>query len=194
MYISQDEILGMATKVVADITFSEDMMGKRTYNAVMKALRQGYIATRGGAAAKYYGIITNHYKLPCMRFSRSASYWDGVSLYKLPDECATPLSEFWQADRVMFRLEKPEEYEQALSGKYYSNIRDAIKEPNFNDLVRDSRNKDHAYMRILKSKDTMFFDAIAKEYITTPEYLDKLEAATEFLKRGGTMQFKLKGD
>lgn len=193
MSLSQEQILDMAKEVTAVIEFSEDMLGKRTYNAVMKALNQGYIPTRTGVAAKYYNLLTSHYKMPRMVFSRGARWWDGVHLHSLPDECAEPLSEFWAADRVLYRMEHPEEYSNALAGRQYSGIRDAINEPDYKKLVRQSRENDYTYMRILSTKDVMYFDAIASKYLGTADYKAKLEAAKQMMQ-GGTMTFKLKGD
>lgn len=193
MSLSQDQILDMAKEVTAVIEFSEDTLGKRTYNAVMKALKQGYIPTRSGAAAKFYSLLCSHYKIPRMVFSRGARWWDGVNLHNLPDECIEPLSEFWTADRVLYRMENPEDYNNALNNtNLYSSVRDAVKEPDYKKLLQQSRTNTYAYMRILSTKDVMYFDAIASKYINTQHYKDALEQATK-LMQGGTMTFKLKG-
>lgn len=195
MALSPDAILDMATTVTATIEFSEDIMGKRTYNAVTKALTQGYIATRGGQAAKYYDLLTTHYKLPSMVFSRGARWWDGMTMRGLPDECAAPLSEFFTADRVLFRMEEPEKYNQAVDQRIvgYNSYRDALKEPDFVELIKKSRRYTHSSMRILHTKEVMYFDAIAKEYLQTQSYKDGLAQALKLLKDGGTMTYKIKG-
>lgn len=193
MYFSQDQILEMAHHVKATINFDADSLGKRTYNAVAKALKQGYIPTRGGAAATYYGLLVNHFNMPHMCFSRGSKWWDGVVLFNLPDECVKPLEEFWHADRVMFRLEHPEEYEKALGSTYYSGVRDAIKEPQFDKLIQASRSGANAYMRILYTKDEMHFNNIAKEYLNTFTYQQKLKDALDMLARGGAVSYQLKG-
>ena len=193
MYFSQDQIMEMASDVKAIVRFDADTLGKRTYNAVAKALKQGYIATRGGAAATYYGLLVNHFAMPHMSFSRTARWWDGVNLYDLPDGCAPHLKEFWHADRVLYRMENPEEWQQAQTGNYYSRIRDAIAEPDFNALVTQSRSKDHAYMRILSTKDQMFFDKIAQVYVDSFDYQQKLKDALAMLERGGSITYKIKG-
>lgn len=193
MSLSQDQILDMAKEVTAVIEFSEDMLGKRTYNAVMKALNQGYIPTRTGVAAKYYSLLTSHYKMPRMVFSRGARWWDGVHLVNLPDECTEPLSEFWSADRVLYRMENPEDWNNAVNKTgYYSGIRDAVQEPDYKKLLQQSRTNEYAYMRILSTKDVMYFDAIASKYVGTDDYKAKLETAKRMMQ-GGTMTFKLKG-
>lgn len=193
MYFSTAQIMEMASDIKAVVRFDADTLGKRTYNAVAKALKQGYIPTRSGAAATYYGLLVNHFDMPHMCFSRSARWWDGVNFYNLPDGCDAPLSDFWHADRVLYRLEHPEEYQQALSNAYYNSIRDAIKEPNFKELVRSSRNKDNAYMRILSTKDQMHFDKIAQVYVDSFGYQQKLKEALAMLDRGGSMAYQIKG-
>lgn len=194
MSLSQDQILNMAKEVTAVIEFSEDMLGKRTYNAVMKALNQGYIPTRSGVVAKYYSLLTSHFKMPHMVFSRGARWWGGVHLVNLPDECADPLAEFWTADRVLYRMENQEEYNNAVAGNgyMYSGIREAVQEPDYKKLIQQSRANEYAYMRILNTKDVMYFDAIASKYLGTDDYKAKLETAKK-LMQGGTMTFKLKG-
>ena len=194
MSLSQDQILDMAKEVTAVIEFSEDTLGKRTYNAVMKALKQGYIPTRSGAAAKFYNLLCSHYKMPRMVFSRGTRWWDGVQLVNLPDECIEPLSEFWTADRVLYRMENQEEYNNAVAsnGYLYSGIREAIQPPDYKKLIQQSRTNGYVHMRILNTKDVMYFDAIASKYINTQHYKDALEQATK-LMQGGTMTFKLKG-
>ncbi len=193
MYFSTDQIIEMASDIKAVVRFDADTLGKRTYNAVAKALKQGYIPTRSGAAATYYGLLVNHFDMPHMCFSRSARWWDGVALYNLPDGCEAPLSDFWHADRVMYRLENPVEYQKAMSGQPYSGVKYAVKEPNFLDLVRQSRGKRHAYMRILSTKDQMHFDKIAQVYVDSFGYQQKLKEALAMLDRGGSMAYQIKG-
>ena len=192
MIFSHDKIMSMATDVKAVIRFDADTLGKRTYNAVAKALKQGYIASRGGAAATYYGLLVNHFGMPHMTFSRTARWWDGVTMYGLPDGCAAPLKEFWMADRVMFRMENPEEYQKAQSSDY-SGTRDALKEPAFEALVRSSRDNHQSYMRLLHTKDQMFFDKIAQVYVDSFGYQQKLKDALAMLDRGGSMAYQIKG-
>lgn len=193
MYFSHDQIMDMASDVKAIVRFDADTLGKRTFNAVSKALKQGYIPTRSGAAATYYGMLVNQFGMPHMCFSRTARWYDGVNLYNLPDGCAKPIEDFWHADRVLYRLENPEEYKQAQTSGYYSRTRDALKEPDFESLVCSSRNKDNAYMRILSTKDHMHFDNIAKVYTETFEYQQKLKSALDMLARGGTFTYQIKG-
>lgn len=194
MYFSHDQIMDMASDVKATVRFDADTLGKRTYNAVVKALKQGYIPTRSGAAATHYGLLVNHFGMPHMCFSRAARWWDGVAMYNLPDDCLAPVSEFWHADRVLFRMENSEEYNNAINNTgYYSRVRDAIKEPDFKELLWNSRNKENGYMRILATKDPMHFDKIAAVYTETFEYQQKLKDALAMLDRGGSMSYQIKG-
>ena len=71
-------------------------------------------------------------------------------------------------------------------------IRDAVQEPDYKKLLQQSRSNEYAYMRILSTKDVMYFDAIASKYVGTDDYKAKLEAAKRMMQ-GGTMTFKLKG-
>lgn len=192
MSITRDTLIEIASTVTVVVEFDKDRLGKRVHNAVTKALKQGYIATRSGMAAKYHGLIADHLGMPTMRFSRASSYWDGVAIHRLPEGCAEPLHELWTADRVLFRLEHPEEWQKAVTPGTFSHLRDAITEPDLKYLVANSHNG-HAYMRLLGTKDAMYFDKIAAQYINSPNYKIKLDQALELLNGGGSMTIELKG-
>ena len=149
----------------AQININLGKMGKVTKNRLIKAFEVGYLTSISGEAALYHDILAKHTNTPIMQFSKKGTYWTYL-YYRNMDSSGKPsLSDWWKADRVMYRIEKPEEYAKWEREKGYYQ-REFLTEPTWegDDCVR-----------ILSGKDVERFDIAAQGFLNSESYQQKKE-------------------
>ncbi len=97
-------------------------LGPRMKSNLVSALRTGVMTNLRGTAATTFGILTDAYKLPSIAFSSRTvgNTYAHIRYQRLSPECAAPLTEWWNADRSIFRMENSDTYHQfkELANKY----------------------------------------------------------------------------
>jgi hypothetical protein len=176
MYYDIYDLTKIATDAQLNINLGD--MGPRTSKAVIKAFDKGYLTSVRGEAAMYHAVLADKLGLPIMQFSKKGKWWDTLYLKNMDARCIPQLSEWWQTDRVLYRLENPEDYNKIISTKNdrYPDWRckDYLLEPDWQHKVKSSH-KEAFHIRILGGKELEMFDLIAKEYVKTDEYKENKE-------------------
>lgn len=191
MYYDIDVLSKIATNAQLNVELSK--MGPRTSKAVIKAFDKGYLPSVRGEGALYHSLLADQVGLPIMQFSKKGKYWDTLYLKNMDSRCIPQLSEWWQADRVLFRLEKPEEYLQYTSKRstghndnYYYHWRHGdFIEPDWEKQVAQ---KDQWHVAIYGGKELEMFDLVAKVYTSTEDYKEKKEKLIHMIESQETLK------
>lgn len=172
MYYNHDTLAKLSTKASYDVDLSR--MGPKTANAVIKSLRSGIIESTSGKAATYHDIIVDKLNVPALAFSKRGRYWDRLFVRNAPLSFKEGLREWWNLDRVTFRMEHPDQYQDMAATPWRSS---ELKEPDWGRLNSMS-------MSILGTKNLDVFNSIVKDVIADQEYIDKIESVIPLIKEG----------
>jgi len=196
MYYDLDSLSKVATDAQLNVELGQ--MGPRTKKAVIKAFEIGYLPSVRGEAALYHSLLADQIGLPIMQFSKKGKWWDTLYLKNMDTRYIPQLSEWWQADRVLFRLEKPEEYLEYTRardnhGRSYTHWRSGdFVEPEWEKEIknRSSKNNSNRIMQvgIYGGKELAMFDLIAKAYTSTDEYKEKKEKLIHMIETDETLR------
>lgn len=185
MYYDIDTLLKVGS--IAHINVPLSAMTDRTKNAVKRAIKSGMLQSTTGQAATYMAIIADYAKLPIMAFSKKGQYWNSLHLRHMPMEASQGLSEWWQTDRVLYRLEKPEEWGNAVRQyeeyKHHTWYGDVVVEPDWAVRLK----KANTSVRIVGTKDLNVFEPVAQLYIHTDDYKTKAETLIQLIDEGATI-------
>jgi hypothetical protein len=168
-------------KIATSAQFNIDLskLSKITRNRLIKGFELGYLSMNSGDASLYYGILSDHLKIPTIQFSMKDKYWDNLITKNMSSKGIPSLSNWWKADRVLFRMDKPEQWNRYItSGGWYMTA--YINEPDWNNDVS---------VCILSDKSLSNFEEIAKSYVDTEEYQEKKNQVLEMLKHGEVITF-----
>lgn len=175
---------------LAHVDVSLQGMSDRTKTTVKNALMTGIIQSTTGQAATYHAIICDHLQIPTLAFSKKGRYWESLHMKYVPEAAADKLSEWWQADRVMYRLEKPDEWndyvERAKNYNWYGEI---TEEPNWTDKLGCKLSR----IRIMGTKTLDRFEEIALCFTKDDEYKAKALKAIQLINEGETIHVQQKG-
>ena len=197
MFYDMYELAKISTN--AELTVDLVKMGPRTSKAVAKAFNKGYLTSVRGEGAMYHSLLADQVGLPIMQFSKKGKYWDTLYLKNIDTRYIPQLSEWWNADRVLFRLEKPEQYLEYTTprtnvhGTYKHWRMDDFKEPNWKEEIEKTyRNGSNKIMQvgIYGGKDLAMFDLIAEAYKSTDEYKEKKEKLIRMIEAQETIKVK----
>jgi hypothetical protein len=156
----------------AQINIDLGKMGKVTKNRLIKAFDTGYLTSVSGDAALYHAILAKHTNIPIMQFSKKGSYWAYLHYVNMDSSGKPSLSDWWKADRVMYRLEKPEECAKWEREKGYYQ-REFLIEPTW---------EGEGSARILSGKDLERFDIAAQGFVSTESYQQKKQEVLSMIK------------
>ena len=111
--------LDSLTKIATDaqLNIPLDLIGPRTSKALVRAFKVGYLPSISGEGALYHAVLSDQIKIPIMQFSKRGSYWDSLHFKNFDTRYIPQLSEWWQVDRVAYRLSNPEGWEEASKSK-----------------------------------------------------------------------------
>jgi hypothetical protein len=188
MYYDMESLTKIATDAQLNVELNK--MGPRTSKAVIKAFNKGYLTSVRGEGALYHSLLADQVKLPIMQFSKKGKWWDTLYLKNIDTRCIPQLSEWWQADRVMFRLENPEQwnnYTSKNSSGRYSHWRgkELCEEPNWEEEIKTEK---QFSVGIFGGKELEMFDLIAKVYTSTDEYKEKKEKLIHMIEAQETIK------
>ena len=188
MHYDHEILNRMSSTTYYDIDLSQ--LGPRVKNTVIKALTQGAIPFDSGVAATAYTILCDAFGLPMMAYSNRTTYT--LTVKRLPAEATEPISQWWNVDRVTFRVEHPEEWHswvsQDIRHSYYR------KRTTMPDWIRDGQatvGTDHIPILTQNNKSIQAsFLAIAKTFSDTQEYKDKVAPIIKKVAAGAIIQLK----
>ena len=137
---------GTLAKLATRTVFTIDMKGMspRVNNALLRAVDTGFLNVNAGLTADYFHTIADKFRLPYIRMSERSQYGRGFTMHRVPvdAELALRLNEWWDADRVAFRMSNPEEwnrYEEYRNNSWYGNY---VRKPDW----RFYFNEPHKYV------------------------------------------------
>lgn len=162
----------------ANFNIDLGQLSKITKNRVIKAFKEGYLPMTSGDAAMFHKLLSDHEGIPIIQFSKKDKYWDCLIIRNMMEQGKPLLSDWWKADRVLFRMEKPGEWDHFSRYEHYQNA--YTKEPTWNESTS---------VRILSDKNAEKFELIAQSYINTEEYQQKKEKVLEMLKNGEVITY-----
>jgi hypothetical protein len=125
-----------------------------------------------------------------MQFSKKGKWWDTLYLKNMDTRCIPQLSEWWQADRVMFRLEHPEEWnnytaKRTNGGYQHWRGQELLEEPNWEEHIKTGK---QFQVGIFGGKELEMFDLVAKVYTSTDEYKEKKEKLIHMIEAQETIK------
>ena len=175
MYYDMESLTKIATDAQLNVKLSQ--MGPRTSKAIIRAFDKGYLTSVRGEGALYHSLLADQVKLPIMQFSKKGKWWDTLYLKNIDTRCIPQLSEWWQADRVMFRLENPEQWNDYTQRNAHGSYRhwrgkELCEEPNWKEEIKTGK---QFQVGIFGGKELEMFDLVAKVYTSTDEYKEKKE-------------------
>ena len=188
MHYDHEILNRMSSTTYYDIDLSQ--LGPRVKNTVIKALTQGAIPFDSGVAATAYTILCDAFGLPMMAYSNRNEY--SLAVKRLPAEATKPLAEWWNVDRVTFRMEQPEEWNSWVSQEIrHSFYKKRTTMPYWVSEGQANVRTDHIPIltRNNKSIQTSFL-TIAKTFSDTQEYKDKVAPIIEKVQSGAIVQLK----
>ena len=180
--------LDSLTKIANDaqLNIPLDLIGPRTSKALVRAFKVGYLPSISGEGALYHAVLSDQVKIPIMQFSKRGSYWDSLHFKNFDTRYIPQLSEWWQVDRVAYRLSNPEGWEEASKSKTSWKYGEFCQEPDWKKQIEAGR---HSWnVRILSGKDTSMFEGISKALIATDEYKEKSGLAIKMIESGETIR------
>jgi hypothetical protein len=193
MHYDHETLVNMSLASYYDIDLAK--LGPRVKNTVIRALTHGAMPFDSGSAATTYSILSDAFDLPAMFFSTRGTYSNSLAVKRLPAEATKPLAEWWNVDRVTFRMERPEDWNsyvtQSNRHTYYKN---RIVMPYW--ISEGCGMKGLEYIPILCSKTKgdkatqTHFLTIAKAYSDMQEYKDKVAPIIEKVKSSSIVQIK----
>ena len=174
-------------KIASSAQFNIDLgqLSKITKNRLIKAFQEGYLTMTSGDAAMFHKLISDHVDIPIMQFSKKDQYWNCLIIRNMMDEGKPLLSDWWKTDRVVYRLENPENWNQFSTQEYY--VKSYTVEPDWNKSTD---------VRILSDKsidkNIDKFKMIAESYIKTEKYQQKKEEVLEMIKQKHIITYNCK--
>jgi hypothetical protein len=188
MYYDMESLTKIATDAQLNVELSK--MGPRTSKAIIRAFDKGYLTSVRGEGALYHSLLADQVKLPIMQFSKKGKWWDTLYLKNIDTRCIPQLSEWWQADRVLFRLENPDQWNQYTSknpsGRYSHWRGEALcEEPDWEEEIKTGKQFN---VGIFGGKELEMFDLIAKVYTSTDEYKEKKEKLIHMIEAQETIK------
>lgn len=180
MHLNPKVIRRMGGTVVGKVSF--ECMTPRIKNEVLKSLRRGY-SSATGTADLYYTLATEAAKHPRLSFSKQSTWRRSIGVTGITKEMAEGLSIWWQADRMAYRLESPDEWNQRMKHPY---TRDPLTaEPNWTKALKHPMHT--FYVDFVSAKDESMLDVITEEAKKSPTYADTLAKAIELVETGATV-------
>ena len=180
MYYNLESLIKMGGLAHVDVPLK---MTPRIANAVKKALKNGICEARSGQAATYLAILSDKYEIPLMAFSKNGKYWSSLYFKHLPETTHQGLSDWWKADRVAYRMENPDEWNDYVRrNEEHGYWNDVVKEPNWAD-TKPERDQ----IRIMGTKSLDTFEHIAQLYTSTEEYQTKMNEVIQLIDQGATI-------
>ena len=187
MYYNLESLIKMGGLAHVDVPLK---MTPRIANAVKKALKNGICEARSGQAATYLAILSDKFEIPLMAFSKNGKYWSSLYFKHLPETTHEGLSDWWKADRVAYRLEKPETWNKFVSdaedykrrGLLHYYAKDVLDEPHWGDM-----NGSKYTVRIMGTKSLDSFEHIAQVYTNTADYQAKIDKVIQLIDEGATI-------
>lgn len=175
MHYDHETLVNMSSTTYYDLDLSR--LGPRVKSSVIKALHTGMMTADSGAAATTYNILCDAFSLPLMAFSIRKGFY--VMTKHIPAAATPLLKEWWNVDRVSFRMEKPEEWAKYQKNHYF---RKFTIMPSWIENEHSSTGTD--FLRILTSgiSRTVIasnFLKIAQTYCNEPEYKNKVAPIIE---------------
>jgi DNA-binding PadR family transcriptional regulator len=178
------------TKIGATITAQVPLPQQTTriHNAVVKALKLGYMPTRSGEAAMVYGLLLDHLEMPGIIFSTATrrSWYRDAHIRRITPAMHEALSQWWRADRVAYRMTEDGakqwatmmDYVKKNPRGYYS---DRVIEPDWTMV------KPQFYLPILSDIERTEFETVASIMRDNPEYEAKRDQALALVASGATL-------
>ncbi len=187
MRYDHETLVGMSSATYYDLDLSR--LGPRVKSTVIKALTMGVMPFDSGAAATTYSILCDAFNIPMMAFSDRTSY--SLAVKRIPAVATQPLQQWWNLDRVTYRMEHPDDWNSYQKHHYYKtyvNMPDWIRngtgiaETTFIPILNrkskgDSANREH-------------LSIVAKAFSDTQEYKDKVAPIIEKVVAGAIVQLK----
>ena len=181
MYYGLDTLMKMGS--VANVTVPLKDMTPRVSNAVIRAFERGIIDSTSGQSAIYVAILADRYKIPMIAFSKKGKYWESLHMRNLPDGANELLADWWKADRVMWRMENPTEWEDYVKrAERWDHYDDYVNEP-----TDWSKYTHKGSIRIMGTKDVACFEPIAQLYRETEDYRTKAQTVIQLIKEGSSV-------
>lgn len=186
MHYNLDTLMKLGS--IAHVSVPLKDMSDRTKNAIKRGLKRGFLDSTTGQAATYMAILADHVDIPMMAFSKKGRYWNALFMRNLPATTAPALSDWWKVDRTLYRLEKPDEWNEALKRcedypSAYTWYGEICNEPDWNELL----SKDRDTVRIIGTKELNAFEPIAESYLQTEDYKAKALTIIELIDSGATL-------
>jgi hypothetical protein len=158
--------------------------------SVIRALEKGIMTSTKGVSSIVCTVLADHMQLPIMAFSKRGVYWDRLWLKRIPVECFPQIKEWWNVDRVTFRIDNPEKAMHYLKSAYYKSAFDMPSWLEKSEFTTPPIAKIETSLEIFSNKNLELFDAIAKHYTKTEEYQEKIKYLIPLIKDGSTITIK----
>lgn len=161
------------------VTWDCSKMGKTTYNRVVRWLETGIALYNSGEAASMYNelrkrfdlpeyIVRNYSGNPTARNGQGYLYWEHAT-----PQLMQALNTVYQSERVIHRMEN------SSKQHYYT--------PWY--LQSDKLSQDKGYLYLDNIHDLSEVEKYVAEIVHSEELKAKRQAAVEFVKSGGKLQF-----
>jgi hypothetical protein len=174
----------------------------RVKNAVVKALKQGYLPSRSGTGAILYDTLTDKFGLPAISFA-ARSRRRSATLVNIQPEMHEALSDWWKADRVAFRIANGEKWNTMLDQakarrkfvadwpknnpgtplpEWYARPDESIEEPDWTEPLK------YGHLSILCETDVNEFEAVGKSMQNIPDYIAKTNVAVSLIETNAVLE------
>jgi hypothetical protein len=181
MYYNHDTLAKLSKRATYEIDFAK--LGSRSVKTLVKSLRTGILQSTTGQVATYHAIIIDHLKLPAIAFSKRGRYWDRLFIRNAPVSYKEGLKEWWNLDRVTYRMENPSEWQELCETPWR---KQATVEPDWGRLHSMS-------IDILSTKNLDVFENIVAKSITNESYLNKINEVIRLIEAGTTLNVVYSG-
>lgn len=161
-------------------------LGPRSKKAVCTAIRDGFIQTTSGEAATYHDIITSHFELPMLAFSKRTKWWDALLYKNIPESYVQGLTDWWNLDRVTCRMEDPEKWQKLALYRYMNYTEMSAWKVNQSDQTHS--------VSMMSTKNLDVFKGITHHLVTSAEYKEKANHICELVMTGSILTIQYSGE
>jgi hypothetical protein len=163
---------------------------RRSRLAVERALKNGYIATKGEGATLYHAIA-RQVGIPALSYSRASTWRASLTVADPKPHMIEGLKTWWTLDRVAYRLAKPEEYtKDAETDKRYTGQKWYVPRVSEPDWVKFT-SRTQEYVAIASDKDSESLAPIVEGMRSIPGYEDRVQDALAMLRDNAVLEFDL---
>ena len=184
MYYNMETLSKIATNAELNINLS--YMGPRIKTAVIRNFNRGYSETLTGEAALYYALLADQFELPCIQYSKKSQWYSRLFMKNIDSKCKPQLSEWWDADRVTYRLKESEEYNRITSSHNHWLKDDLLHQPDWEVITEESKVKPISIP--IFSKDLKLTGLITESYIKDKYYVERKEKAIHMIESNQTIK------